>query len=362
MDADAVFTEVPSGAALTLSNGVTLDLRGATFGAEKATITPATGATATVLLTAGQEEHITATEGITLNILLTESILTGTDAYTPSVTGDATVSILAPDGEELPSWAGRIEENTFMPSSVDASRVYTWATETTTTDFHAGTYKNYVTDEPIEGNPDSNPKGWWMWTSTATIGTTANTKCFAIYSKDNGVSWTPTALTPEPSMENCITELDDGSWLMICRTVGGARKIFRSTDYKTWTAQGSLSSVAVQGSILRIGQGADGRSRYVVAHQLGPYRSNLALIFGRDVTADGEAKGVEWDAEHPVIIHSDLTGDRGYNSMCIVDENTLGIIYEVNTNSGTKDANYHKTPVTGSYIYFEQIDVSPFLK
>ncbi len=68
IDADASVTQVASGATLTLSDGVTLDLGGATFGEEKATIALAEGATsATVhIYTADKVKLNDLPEGVTL--------------------------------------------------------------------------------------------------------------------------------------------------------------------------------------------------------------------------------------------------------------------------------------------------------
>lgn len=183
---------------------------------------------------------------------------------------------------------------------------------------------------------------------------TGAAQCAALYSTDHGATWDVTGLTPRylaqaphNAQENCIMELDDGSWLMMSKGgnwAQGRRLFFRTTDFKTWTQLDSINNVIhVQGSCLRIGE-VDGKSRYVMAHQIDPNsRCKLALIFGTD--ASDQDVGVDWDLDHPVMIFQDDTGNKGYISLCLIDATTLGILYEAN-----------------SKIYFERFDLSPYLR
>ncbi len=181
-----------------------------------------------------------------------------------------------------------------------------------------------------------------------------NGRCGAIYSTDHGATWRCTNLTPSGSanntQENCIIELDDGSWLMMAKGgfagSQGKRLFYRSKDHVNWTLVQTIDHIIhVQGSCLRIGIGAvDGKSRYVMAHQIDPNtRCKLALIFGTD--ASDQDVGVDWDLDHPVMIFRDETGNKGYVSLCLIDASTLGILYEAN-----------------SKIYFERFDLTPYLR
>ena len=104
----------------------------------------------------------------------------------------------------------------------------------------------------------------------------------------------------------------------------------------------------MQGSCLRIGE-VGGVSRYVMAHQIDPSsRCKLALIFGTDITKDNpdaSQEGVDWDLDNPVMIFQGDTGNKGYVSLCLIDETTLGILYEAN-----------------GKIYFERFDLTPYLR
>lgn len=186
-------------------------------------------------------------------------------------------------------------------------------------------------------------------------------QCFAAYSTDHGATWKTTGLTPETlseaphnAQENCILELDDGSWLMMAKggTWGagnGRRLFFRTTDFQTWKQLDSIPNVIhVQGSCLRLGKGSDGIGRYVLAHQIDPNtRAKLALIFGRDLTAANTAdntEGIVWDTANPLMLHAEATGGMGYVSLCLLDPTTLGVLYEAQ-----------------GKILFERIDITPWL-
>lgn len=179
-----------------------------------------------------------------------------------------------------------------------------------------------------------------------------NGRCGAIYSTDHGKTWHCTDLTPEGrdnnTQENCIIELDDGSWLMMAKGgfagSQGKRLFYRSKDHVNWTLVQTIDHIIhVQGSCLRIGE-VDGKSRYVMAHQIDPNtRCKLALIFGTD--ASDQDVGVDWDLDNPVMIFQGDTGNKGYVSLCLIDETTLGILYEAN-----------------GKIYFERFDLTPYLR
>lgn len=203
------------------------------------------------------------------------------------------------------------------------------------------------------------PRGTLVFPVQAFVnGGTTNAQCCAAYSTDGGETWRTTGLTPMPpgnAQENCILELDDGSWLMMSKggswgAGNGRRLFFRTTDFREWSPLAAIPNVIhVQGSCLRIGTGADGVGRYVLAHQLDPdTRAKLALVFGRDLTADNPdagQEGVAWDLENPLVIHAGETGGQGYVSLCLLDETTLGVLYEANDR-----------------IRFERIDLAPYLR
>lgn len=181
-------------------------------------------------------------------------------------------------------------------------------------------------------------------------GNFSNTRTFAVYSTDGGAHWNATKLTPanDNAQENCVMELDDGSWYMICKGKTQSQKqrqLFRTTDFANWTYCGSITpSEWVQGSCMRIGEGRDGKSRYVACFATGGSRSDLTLHFGRDTSLDnGATKGVEWDCGK-VNIYPYATGNMSYNSLVMLDATTLGVMFE-----------------SFGHIYMKRVDVSVIL-
>lgn len=184
------------------------------------------------------------------------------------------------------------------------------------------------------------------------------TRVFAAYSDDHGVSWQVTKLVPsgQNSQENSIAELDDGSWYMIAKNGAGGwstqgRHLYRTTDFENWTYLGLFTpSSKVQGSILKLGNRAsDGKGVYAMAFctslgsDIGSTRNKLYLYFGVDNHEDA-AEPILWDKENYIPLVEGSTGSKGYNSMIMVNEGTLGILYESN-----------------AHIYFRRIDIRNLL-
>ena len=155
-------------------------------------------------------------------------------------------------------------------------------------------------------------------------------RVFAVYSTDGGETWKSTKLSTGDTVaqENCIAELDDGSWIMIAK--GYARQVFRTKDFVNWVWDYTISpSEWVQGSCLRIGTGWDGKSRYAACFTTASSRSNVTLHFGRDTSCDaGATRGVEWDLGRQ-IVYPGATGGKSYNSLVMLDSSTLAILIEI---------------------------------
>ena len=128
----------------------------------------------------------------------------------------------------------------------------------------------------------------------------------------------------------------------------GKRLFYRTTDFTSWSPLATDNNIIhVQGSILRLGTHSDGRSRYVKCHQLDPdKRAQLTLIFGRDLTQENTSaasEGIAWDCGSLELFH-EATGLQGYNTLCMLDDTTLGVCYE-----------------SRGIIWFERIDISEYL-
>ncbi|MBO6167694.1 MAG: family 16 glycosylhydrolase [Kiritimatiellae bacterium] len=182
------------------------------------------------------------------------------------------------------------------------------------------------------------------------------TRVFAAYSDDHGATWEVTNLAPSGynSQENCIAEMDDGSWYMIAKKGGGHNKngryLLRTVDFENWNFLGEFTpSSSVQGSLLKLGQRAsDGKGVYAMAFcttggpgtNISQARHDLKMYFGVDA---GES--IEWNAADCVVVWEGPTGAKGYNSMTMVDADTVGILFEAN-----------------GHIYFRQVDVHDRLR
>lgn len=184
------------------------------------------------------------------------------------------------------------------------------------------------------------------------------TRVFAAYSDDHGTSWQVTKLVPsgQNSQENSIAELDDGSWYMIAKNGAGdwstqGRHLYRTTDFENWTYLGLFTpSSKVQGSILKLGNRAsDRKGVYAMAFctslgsDIGSTRNKLYLYFGVD-NHEKAAEPIVWDKENYIPLVEGATGSKGYNSMIMIDNRTLGILYEAN-----------------SHIFFRRIDIGAYL-
>ena len=183
--------------------------------------------------------------------------------------------------------------------------------------------------------------------------------------KDGSGNWHTTKLVPNSgddknyvTQEGCITQLDNGDLLYMCKKIGGGtRPFYKSTDGVIWTFLNEITiagSEAHQGSILRLGSGSDGHSRYAAVFATGTLRSDIKAFIGTD---DGSGS-VTWDTENPITVWAGATGTAdddgngphgnlvyGYNSLVMLDATTLGVLSEAN-----------------GHIYFTKVDVSSALR
>ncbi len=233
--------------------------------------------------------------------------------------------------------------------------------------FLAGPGHGFVTTKDVSymttnGVAATMPKGTLVFPMQYFVdGSFTSSSVGALYSTDHGKTWNVTArsaVTDAPQ-ENCVMELDDGTWYMTAKAGSwsstnrsaetGKFKFFRSTNFSTWEAVGVLAPVPCQqGSCLKLGQGADGRGRYVLCHTLdrrSGVRAKISLVFGVDTTSSGDAAGIAWDFDNPLVLFADDTGTKGYNSLCLLDASTLGVLYEAQDK-----------------IYFLRLDITDTLK
>ena len=196
-------------------------------------------------------------------------------------------------------------------------------------------------------------------------GTVTRTQNFALYSTDGGLSWRATKLTPKTTQEGrncyaqegCVVELDDGTWEYMAKygeydpnfdtayegdgsddARKDSRLFFRTMDFKTWVFDGyhPSKSIRSQGSCLWLGdeikKAHGGASRYASCFSTwGNYpaerRGGLKLFFGRDTSSEDGEPGITWDCGEIEIRH-EHTSACSYNSMVMLDDWTLGVVFE----------------------------------
>ena len=208
------------------------------------------------------------------------------------------------------------------------------------------------------------PAGTVVWPMQYVVRESGNLKGGDFAAWYSGGAWHTTTVVPNDdtksyvTQEGCITQLDDGSLLYMCKKLGGgSRPFYKSTDGVNWTFLNEITitgSEAHQGSILRLGAGSDGHSRYAAVFATGTLRSDIKAFIGTD-TGSG---GVDWDEENPIMVWAGATGTAdddgngahgnlvyGYNSLVMLDSTTLGVLFEAH-----------------GHIYFTKIDVSSALK
>ncbi len=185
--------------------------------------------------------------------------------------------------------------------------------------------------------------------------------------KDSSGNWHATKLVPSSggtnnyvTQEGCITQLDNGYLLYMCKNVtdGTKRPFYVSSDGVNWTYHTEITGLAsgsmCQGSMLRLGYGSDGNSRYAAVFATGALRSDIKVYIGTD-TGSG---GITWDAEPYETVWAGATGTAdddgngahgnlvyGYNSLVMLNPTTLGVLFEAH-----------------GHIYFTKVDVSSVLQ
>lgn len=169
--------------------------------------------------------------------------------------------------------------------------------------------------------------------------------CAAWYTVDsNGVkTWHVTKLTDQGSQEPSLTVLDDGSLYMIGKG-GGQRKAYRSKDYINWVAVDNVTAdQSVQGTILKIGS-KDGTGVYAHATPTSG-RAQIKVFIGTDNSASAGTAPIRWNTSTPAAnVWPDSCWSGGYTTMFMIDEHTLGVIFEVQ-----------------SHVYLNAVDVSAYV-
>ncbi|MGJ8697854.1 MAG: exo-alpha-sialidase [Verrucomicrobiaceae bacterium] len=161
-----------------------------------------------------------------------------------------------------------------------------------------------------------------------------------MYSKDHGKSWTVSAPARTNTTECAVVELADGALMLNMRdnrnrkdqsgTNGRAVSVTRDLG-ATWevhaTDHGALPEPVCMASLIRHGE--------LLLFSNPKHKSSRTNITVR-VSADG---GLSWG--HELLLDSAGTG-YGYSSLVMVDEKTVGILYE----SSQADLIFQRIPLT----------------
>ncbi|MCL4113953.1 UNVERIFIED_CONTAM: hypothetical protein GTU68_035256 [Idotea baltica] len=150
-----------------------------------------------------------------------------------------------------------------------------------------------------------------------------------IYSQDGGETWTIGTGAKSRTTEAQVVELQDGSLMLNMRddrgkgpngqTGKGARSVSITTDMgKTWkehpTSGEALPEPVCMASLIRHG------SLLLFSNPADTYeRERMTIKISRD-------EGMTWPEEYHTLIYEG--NGRGYSCMTMIDEETVGILYE----------------------------------
>jgi sialidase-1 len=160
-----------------------------------------------------------------------------------------------------------------------------------------------------------------------------------IYSIDHGLTWHTAASSVNNGGEAQVAELSDGSIMMNMRSNQKARLVSVSRDLgSTWevhpSSGTSLQEPGCQASLISANVFLNGKNRKILffSNTDNPgQRSQMTIKTSLD-------DGLTWPAEYQLKIN-ESTG-YGYSCMTMVDDKTLGIVYE-----GIRELFFQKIPV-----------------
>lgn len=166
-----------------------------------------------------------------------------------------------------------------------------------------------------------------------------------IYSTDHGQTWKSGVGAKGNTTEAQVVETTPGTLMLNMRDNRGSyRNIATTTDMgKTWvehhTSQEALPDPVCQASIIKAKVNVKGKKQDVL------FFSNVATQNSRQNTTIKASLdlGESWPATHELLIDARKT--YGYSDLTLIDENTVGLVYEGN-----------------GEIYFVKIPVKEILK
>jgi sialidase-1 len=206
--------------------------------------------------------------------------------------------------------------------------------------------------EPVNITKMGKKEEWWLWAPAPGHGVTLkdgtlvfptqgrdkNGKAFSniTYSKDGGKTWKASNYSgKEPSTENMVVELSDGSIMLNGRTgankdktgEGNGRVVAVTGDLgETWTTHPTSRKALIEpvcmASIIRHDYIANGKNKSVLLFSnpdSKTKRHRMTIKYSLD-------DGLTWSG--PSSLKLDEFSSRGYSCMTSIDNETIGIFYE----------------------------------
>ncbi len=155
-----------------------------------------------------------------------------------------------------------------------------------------------------------------------------------VYSRDHGETWQTGTGAYADTTESQVVELEDGTLMLNCRYNRESRRVVMITDDlgKTWNEhvthrKSLIEPRACMASLINVGRELK-LLKGIDKHQDLLLFSNPNSLNGRNhitikASLDG---GLTWPKENQILL--DEQNSAGYSCMSMIDENTVGILYE----------------------------------
>ncbi len=185
------------------------------------------------------------------------------------------------------------------------------------------------------------PKNW-------TIGSTSNFTTRVVHSSASA------------SEEGQICQLDDGSILLVSKSNGSKLNQYKNGQWSHITTDAFIGRKNCQTSLLKIAEGNGDDKCGVVAfcspgNVGGTYvRGNITVGFARDLSGQpgaGADNPLDSNDRYYICVRTEQQNAFGYTDMVMIDDNTLGVLYE---SFSTTNDNVHG-------MRFIRIDVSDII-
>ncbi len=149
-----------------------------------------------------------------------------------------------------------------------------------------------------------------------------------IYSRDQGKTWKIGRGAKPNTTESRVVELEPGTLMLNIRdNRGGSRAVYVTRDLgNTWklhpSSRGALREPVCNAGLIRVRAGADPRHPWLAFVNPNVARSPRRRITLK-LSTDG---GLTWPTSRHLLL--DEGRSAGYASLTMIDENTIGVLYE----------------------------------